>query len=51
MGKDLITNWDGSFEIIVSPDEHPGNWLRTVPDVSQITIRQFFGDWGRRGSH
>ena len=45
MGKDLVTNWDGGFEIIVGPDEHPGNWLRTVPDVDRLTVRQFFGDW------
>ena len=28
-----------------SPDEHPGNWIETTADASQITIRQFFGDW------
>ncbi len=36
---------DGSFEIVVSPDEHPVNWLRTTPDVGFVTIRQYFGDW------
>ena len=45
LGKELLTEWDGAFEIVVSPDEHPGNWLRTAPGTSHIIIRQFFGDW------
>jgi hypothetical protein len=46
IGNDeLVTNWDGSFEIIMSQEPHGGNWLRTVPGLNRIYIRQFFGNW------
>ncbi len=35
---------DGSFEIVASQQEHPGNWLRMNPDTSQILVRQTFLD-------
>ena len=44
-GDQLQVEWDGSFELILSPDPHPGNWLQTTPDTDQLSIRQFFGDW------
>lgn len=44
---DLAIAPDGSFELVVSPDEHEGNWLRTCPEVGFITIRQYFLDWDR----
>ncbi len=37
---------DGSFEIIASQDEQPGNWLRMSPETSQILVRQTFLDRG-----
>jgi hypothetical protein len=33
---------DGSFEIIVSEKEQPGNWLRLASDTSQVLLRQTF---------
>jgi hypothetical protein len=36
---------DGSVEMILSPDEHLGNWLRLEPDASWILVRQYFNDW------
>ena len=36
---------DGRFEIIIGPDEHPGNWIKTTPGSWRVTIRQFFADW------
>ncbi len=33
---------DGSFEILASQEEQPGNWLRLAPDTSQILLRQTF---------
>jgi len=38
---------DGSFEIIASQQEQPGNWLRTTADTSQILVRQTFLDRAR----
>jgi hypothetical protein len=37
---------DGSYEIIASPDPHPGNWLRLEPDAGSITTRHYW-EWER----
>ena len=42
---DLEIDADGNFELIVSPEEHAGNWLQTTPEVGFVTIRQYFQDW------
>ncbi len=42
--RELELAADGSFEIVASQKEHPGNWLRMVPDTSQILVRQTFLD-------
>lgn len=44
-GDQIATGEDGSFELIVSPHEHSGNWLQTNPDTFRITFRQYFCDW------
>ncbi len=36
---------DGSFEIILSAEPRPGNWLALEPDVEWLHVRQFFHDW------
>lgn len=36
---------DGSFELVVGPQDHPGNYLKTTPGAWRITFRQFFADW------
>jgi hypothetical protein len=43
--SDIAVRDDGSFEIILSPREHPGNWIRTTPGAWRVTVRQFFADW------
>ena len=35
---------DGTFEVIISQREHPGNWLRSEPDTRSLAIRQTFLD-------
>lgn len=35
---------DGSFEVIISQREHPGNWLRSEPDTRSLALRQTFLD-------
>ena len=35
---------DGTFEVIASQGEQPGNWLRLAPDSSMILVRQTFAD-------
>jgi len=33
---------DGNFELIISPNEHPGNWIKSTQETWRITFRQFF---------
>ncbi len=40
--SDLVLEPDGSFEILASQEEQPGNWLRLAPDTKQILVRQTF---------
>ena len=35
---------DGTFEVIISQREHPGNWLRSEADTRSLAIRQTFLD-------
>jgi hypothetical protein len=45
VNDDLITEWDGSFEIIMSQEPHEGNWLQLDPGLNRVYIRQFYGNW------
>ena len=45
-GRSLETDADGRFELILSGDEHPGNWLPITADSERLVIRQAAGDWG-----
>jgi hypothetical protein len=42
--SELVLEPDGSFEIVASQREQPGNWLRLAPDTVQILARQTFLD-------
>jgi hypothetical protein len=39
---EIEMNSDGSFEIIASQNQEPGNWLRMTADTKQILLRQTF---------
>jgi hypothetical protein len=39
---DLDVKADGTFEVIVSPQRKPGNWLRSTPSSNGLLVRQFF---------
>jgi hypothetical protein len=41
---------DGSFEVVIGPDAHPTNWIRTEPDASMLFIRQYSHDWSKTES-
>lgn len=41
---DLTLGPDGSFEVIASQKEQPGDWLRMSPNTKQILVRQTFLD-------
>lgn len=38
---------DGRFELILSPEPHPGNWMKLEPDASFLLLRQYLNDWER----
>ena len=41
---DLEMDADGHFEILLSCEEKPGNWLRMSPDTAMLIVRQTFLD-------
>ena len=44
-GPDLAAESDGSFELLLSPEQQPGNWLRMEPNAEFVLARQYFNDW------
>jgi len=46
---DLKTDETGNFELRLSPDPQPGNWLRLEPDAKQVVVRRLKSDWEDRG--
>ena len=45
VADDLDIAADGSFEIMLSTKEHPGNWMALSNRTSSLVVRQFFYDW------
>lgn len=45
VAEDLTESADGSFEIVLSADHQPGNWMPLGPGASSLVVRQFFYDW------
>jgi hypothetical protein len=46
-GDELRCDPDGRFEIRLSREQQPGNWLRTGDDARYVLVRQYFDDWER----
>ena len=42
---ELEVDADGNFEVLLSADERPGNWMRLEGDNPTLTVRHFFYDW------
>ncbi|BDX32623.1 hypothetical protein TUM20985_31700 [Mycobacterium antarcticum] len=42
---DLEVDADGNFEVILSADEHDGNWLELAGQHPTLTVRNFLYDW------
>jgi hypothetical protein len=42
--RDITFEPDGTFEIAVSRDPRPGNWLPLAPDSTVLLVRQSFAD-------
>jgi len=44
----LVVGRDGGVEVVLSPEPHPGNWLRTDESTRYLMIRQYAADWTDR---
>lgn len=42
---DVKTDADGRVEVVLSPEPHEGNWLRTDAEATWIYVRQYYYDW------
>jgi hypothetical protein len=42
---ELEVDPDGNFEVILSAEEHQGNWLKLAGDHPTLTVRNFLYDW------
>jgi hypothetical protein len=42
---ELEVDSNGDFEVVLSADEHAGNWLPIDGDTPTLTVRHFFYDW------
>ncbi|RAV15839.1 hypothetical protein DQP55_06170 [Mycolicibacterium sp. GF69] len=42
---DLEMDAQGNFEVVLSSDEHAGNWMRVDGDHPTLVVRHFFYDW------
>ena len=42
---ELQVDEDGSFELVLSPDEHAGNWIETGAKTCYVMIREYAADW------
>ena len=45
LGEQLVTRWNGEFELWVGPEPHEGNWLRSEPGARKLFYRQYFDHW------
>ncbi len=42
---ELTVDANGNFEVVLSGEEHPGNWLPIEGAHPTLTVRHFFYDW------
>jgi hypothetical protein len=42
---ELTIDGNGDFEVVLSAQQHDGNWMRTEGDHPTLTVRHFFYDW------
>lgn len=40
--RDFKVAADGTYEIILSPDEHDGNWIELAPDARIVIVRNYY---------
>lgn len=44
---ELKVNSDGTYKLILSPNEHEGNWVKTSSEIKYLFIRQYSHDWSK----
>ncbi|TAL04276.1 MAG: DUF1214 domain-containing protein [Rhodospirillaceae bacterium] len=44
-GQELVTEWDGSFELYIGGPKRGPNWLPTTPGSRKLFLRQGFDRW------
>jgi hypothetical protein len=44
-GNELVTNWDGTFELYIGGEKRGPNWLPTTKGSRKLFLRQYFDDW------
>jgi hypothetical protein len=44
-GHELVTRWDGSFELYIGGERQGQNWLPTTKGSRKIFLRQYFDRW------
>ncbi len=45
VADDLEMDDEGRFELVLSSEEHAGNWMPLAERSSSLVVRQFFYDW------
>lgn len=45
VADDLDIGPDGTFELLLSSEPRPGNWMPIASGTSSLVVRQFFYDW------
>jgi hypothetical protein len=44
-GDQLVTDWDGNFELFIGGEKQGQNWLPTTKGSRKLFFRQYFDDW------
>lgn len=44
-GNQLVTDWDGNFELFIGGEKQGQNWLPTTKGSRKLFFRQYFDDW------
>ena len=44
-GQQLVSQWDGSFELFIGGPKRDPNWLPTTAGTRKLFLRQGFDDW------
>lgn len=45
MEDELVVNDDQTYTLVLSPEQHAGNWIKTGPEIKYLFIRQYAHNW------